>query len=176
MKNRTSICKLLCVFILFITFHCSIVKAQQTLTTINGWNAYVHLPDDYTTTTTQYPVIIFISGVGEVGTNPSKMLVYGPSYFIAAGASMNFMVNGKLEKPIVISIQPPTAWPIANSINTQIDSITKRWRINKDRIYLTGLSMGGWSFNNYITANQTYANKPAALVTMSTPESNYPLA
>ncbi|MFL5789383.1 MAG: hypothetical protein ACJ748_15085, partial [Flavisolibacter sp.] len=115
MKNLKGTNKLLCVFIISITFHCSIVKAQQTLTTINGWNAYVHLPNDYTSTTIKYPVIIFIAGVGEVGTTASKMLTYGPSKFISQGDSMNFWVNGVLEKPIVISIQPPTAWPIANS-------------------------------------------------------------
>ena len=59
--------------------------AQQSLTTINGWNAYVHLPDDYATTQNNYPVIVFIAGTDEVGTDPSKLLVNGPAYFINKG-------------------------------------------------------------------------------------------
>ena len=175
MKNQNGILRIVFV-ILFLALISTNAKSQQVLTKINGWNAYVHLPDDYNSTTKSYPVIVFIAGIGEVGTDPSKLLVYGPSYFMSKGDSMNFMVNVILEKPIVVSIQPPSAWPVAASINTELDSITKRWRIDLNRIYLTGLSMGGWAFDSYITATTAYANKPAALVVMSAPESDYPLA
>ncbi len=82
--------------------------SQQTLTKINGWKAYVHLPDDYNSTgTKKYPTIIFFPGTGEVGTNTSLLLNYGPSHFIAQGSNLNsFVVNGQTIKPIIISLQP----------------------------------------------------------------------
>lgn len=150
---------------------------DQSLTKIASWNAYVHLPNDYLDSPAkQYPVIVFISGVGEIGTDPAKMLVYGPGKYIAEGHNMVFNVNGKLEKPIVISLQPPTGWPQPATINTRIDSILARWRIDPGRLYLTGLSMGGWTFDNYICGSPTYGRRPAAIVSMSSPDPDNPLS
>ncbi|HSC52270.1 MAG TPA: right-handed parallel beta-helix repeat-containing protein [Phnomibacter sp.] len=168
-------------FLLFVLlggfgFSANAQVGDQTLTTIASWNAYVHLPDDYAANPTQkYPVIVFIAGVGEVGTDPSKMLVYGPSYYIKQGHNMQFTVNNVVEKPIVISLQPAAAWPNPQVINTRVDSIMKRWRIDPTRFYVTGLSMGGMAWDNYITGGDVYAKKITAIVAMSAVEPNNPL-
>lgn len=145
------------------------VFAQQFLTKIDGWNAYVHLPDDYNDGSNRtYPVIIFVPGLGEVGTDASKLLVYGPSKFVAQGHNMQFTVNGIVHKPIVISIQPATSWPNPASVDRKIDSITLRWRCNTNRINVTGLSMGGWTWQNYIDGySDAYTNRLASMVAMS---------
>jgi hypothetical protein len=84
---------------------------------------------------------------------------------------MNFMVNGKLEKPIVISIQPSAAWPVAYLVNRRVDSIIARYRVDEQRISGTGLSMGAWSWNNYVNNyNPIYTNRLAAIVSFSSPE------
>ena len=144
-------------------------NAQQFLTTIGGWNAYVHLPDDYNDGYNQYyPLIIFVPGLGECGTNPSKLLTYGPSKFVAQGHTMQFLVDGKTIKPIVISIQPVNTWPSPASINDRIDSILLRWRVDPKKINGTGLSMGGWAWQNYIDGySLTYTNRLASMVVMS---------
>jgi len=156
------------------TLCCSLQKAyaQQFLTKIDGWNAYVHLPAEYQDSTLKkYPLIIFIPGIGEVGTNASKLLINGPAKFIAAGATMEFNVNGKIEKPIVISIQPIDAWaPNPFVVNRKIDSIIARWRIDQQRINATGLSMGGQTWINYVnTGNAVLTNRLASMVVMSAP-------
>lgn len=149
---------------------------DQQLTKIANWNAYVHMPDDYDASPTKkYPVIIFIPGLGEVGTDASKLLVYGPGYYIKQGQKMQFTVNGIVEKPLVISLQPSGAWPNPDVMNTRVDSILKRWRIDPSRVYMTGLSMGGFAADNYITGNANYAKKIAAIVAMSAVEPNFPL-
>ena len=163
-KVRAGIC-----IALFLQTLSSSLQAQQFLTTIDGWNAYVHLPDEYSDSTAKkYPLICFMAGLGEVGTDPSKMLQYGPSKFIAAGHNMQFMVNGKIEKPIVISIQPVSAWPNAATMNKKLDSIFARYRCDIQRINVTGLSMGGWAWANMVdNYNPIYTNKVTSMVTMS---------
>ncbi|MBC7935621.1 MAG: hypothetical protein H7Y86_09760 [Rhizobacter sp.] len=146
-------------------------KAQQFLTQIDGWNAYVHLPDDYTDSVgKRYPLICFIPGTGECGTDPSRLLTYGPSKYVAQGHNMQFMVNGKLEKPIVISLQPVNLWPSAYTINRKLDSIFARYRCDLQRINATGLSMGGWSWDNYVdNYSPVYNSKITSIVSMSAP-------
>ncbi|MEO5499905.1 MAG: hypothetical protein ABIR31_00560, partial [Ginsengibacter sp.] len=146
-------------------------NAQQTLEKIDGWNAYVHLPDDYDQTgSATYPVIIFLPGIGEVGSYAPAVIQNGPGHFIAAGDKMQFTVNGQIVKPIVISLQPLTAWPTAPTIHTKIDSIVKRYRVDINRIHLTGLSMGGWAIENYVDGyTPLYTNRIASMVSMSAP-------
>ena len=161
---------MIAVLILLATFTQS-AKAQQFLTQIDGWNAYVHLPDDYSDSVAKrYPLICFIPGTGECGTDPSRLLSYGPSKFVAEGHNMQFMVNGKLEKPIVISLQPAALWPSAYTINKKLDSIFARYRVDLQRVNATGLSMGGWSWDNYVdNYSPVYTNKITSIVSMSAP-------
>ena len=147
------------------------INAQQTLENIDGWNAYVHLPDDYYQTgSATYPVIIFLPGIGEIGSNAPDVIMNGPGHYIASGDKMQFVINGQTVKPIVISLQPITAWPTAPTVNTKIDSIVRRYRVDVNRIYLTGLSMGGWSIENYVDGyTPLYTNRIASMVAMSAP-------
>lgn len=156
--------------LLLASFSFQKLHAQQFLTTIDGWNAYVHLPDEYNDSVSKrYPVIIFFPGIGELGTNPSKLLVNGPSKFIAEGQKMEFTVNGKIEKPIVISLQPKDPWPpMAVLVNRRIDSIVKRWRCDERRISGTGLSAGASTWGTYVSAGQpVMTNRLASMVVMS---------
>lgn len=162
-------------FIAAVRFTVFAQVGNQTLTKVGAWNAYVHLPSDYATSGKSYPVIVFIPGLGEVGTNAAAVLKYGPGYYIAKGHKMEFMVDGTLETPIVISLQPDKAWPSALTINKYVDSIMKRWRIDVNRLYMTGLSMGAWSCDNYVTGGEAYAKRPAAIVSMSAPDPDFPL-
>lgn len=143
---------------------------NQFLTKIINWNAYVHLPGDYDQNPTKsYPVIVFIPGIGEIGTNASLVLLYGPGYYIARGATMEFNVNGQIEKPIVISLQPIGSWPSATDLESRFADIISRWRVDTTRFYTTGLSMGGWAIMNHVTTNARFANRIAAMVAMSAP-------
>jgi len=166
--------RLICLVWIFI-FSYSSAQSQQFLTKISGWNAYVHLPDDYNSNpTAKYPLIVFWPGVGEVGTDASKLLVNGPSRFISQGWNGQVTVGGKVEKPIIISLQPATAWPQLYIINEKLDSIEKRWRVDANRIYFTGLSHGGWITNCMVSQSEEKSKKLAATVAMSAVIPVYP--
>lgn len=171
MKLNNYVSARVVLFFIFQLFFTSGIFAQQTLVKIDGWNAYVHLPDDYNDGTGKlYPLICFVPGTGEVGTDASKLLINGPSKFVAAGNKMQFTVNGKLEKPIIISLQPVSLWPSAYTLNVKLDSIIKRYRCDLQRIHVTGLSMGGWSWDNFVdNYSPTYTNRITSIVSMSAP-------
>jgi poly(3-hydroxybutyrate) depolymerase len=139
------------------------VKLATGVTT----GAWLHLPDDYNTTSTSYPLIIFIHGVGEGGTDVNAVLAHGVPKMIAQGANMQFTVGGKLFKFITVSPQIPNGWASETMIQSVLDDIKSRYRIDASRIYLTGLSAGGYGTLNYVASGTNYANNLAAIVPVS---------
>jgi hypothetical protein len=141
----------------------------QTLTQIGGWNAYVHLPTNYNSTTTTYPTIIFFPGLGEVGTSASAVIANGPGAYITQGWNGNVVVDGSTVEFIVISLQPPAAYPTETIINQRIQTIKSLYRVDPKRLYLTGLSHGGWCATTFVTGDPkdgpyTFASQIAAVV------------
>ncbi|MEJ7735785.1 MAG: PKD domain-containing protein [Chitinophagaceae bacterium] len=167
--------KVILLFFLFGLFTVHAVS-QQTLTKINGLNAYVHLPDDYYLTNQNYPVIIFFPGVGETGKDETKLLEVGPSKFIHEGHNMQFTVNGIQEKPIVISIQPIDPYPQPAFLDLIFNTVVANWRIDPNRFNLTGLSMGGFCADNYVTHSVAYASRVTSIVAMSAVIPNNPIS
>lgn len=151
--------------------------SQQFLTTIGGWNAYVHLPDDYDGNRRKlYPTIIFFPGTGETGTDASALLRYGPGHFIAQGNNLNsFNVNGQTIKPIIICLQPPFLYPQPWQLNLMFDAILARWRVDPSQLNLTGLSMGGFCGDNFVTESVANSNRINSMVNMSAVIPNYPI-
>ena len=161
MKNQTSIKKYaqgiffsLCLLLSGSAF------SQQTLKTISGWNAYVHLPWDYAAHPEKtYPTIIFIPGLGEIGTNPAALISNGPGAYINQGWNGNVSVGSDSVKFIVISLQPPAAWPASSLVKARIDEIRRLYRTGD--LYMTGLSMGG---NTSLEYSYTYPDEVKAVV------------
>lgn len=129
--------------------------------------AWLHLPDDYKSTSSSYPLLIFLHGVGEGGTNVKDVLVHGVPKIIANGAKMQYTVNGKLFKFIVVSPQIPNGWASATAVQSIIDDIKAKYRVDASRIYLTGLSAGGYGVLNYVASGSNYSDNLAAIVPVS---------
>jgi len=130
-----------------------------------------YLPQNYSSNNTTYPVLIFLHGAGERGNGTSdltKVKKNGPPKLIESGHKMEFEVNGKKESFIVISPQLRSnynSWP-GFYVDLVIEHVKKNYRVDLDRIYLTGLSMGGgacWAYTSYSTQ---YADKIAAIAPM----------
>lgn len=153
----------------------------QSLIKIDGWNSYVHLPAGYSTSGKTYPTIIFFPGLGEVGTNAALVINNGPGAYIKQGWNGNVSLDGGTVEFIVISLQPPAAYPVESAINAKIAAIKSLYRVDPKRLYLTGLSHGGWCSSTFVTGDPlvgpyTYASQIAAVVEVQgvTPNDNTP--
>jgi len=144
---------------------------QKSITTnvdvnIGGYIQY--LPYNYTSTTKNYPLIISIHGVGELGDGtPGKILKVarnGVPRVINDGKFPNtFTTSAGTFSFIVLSPQFRN-WPSATNVNDMIDYAIKHYRVDVTRIYVTGLSMGGGACMEYGAA---FGKRIAALVPMA---------
>jgi predicted peptidase len=107
-----------------------------------------HLPPGYVATAkAKHPLILFLHGLGELGDSDKdlpKVAKYGPLKLIADNDPLGTLIDR--QGAIVIAPQGLKAdkwWQTPKLIAT-IDSVLKRHPdIDLDRVYITGLSMGG---------------------------------
>lgn len=146
------------------------VQTPRTITINNNCNGfYEYLPQGYENGSETYPLMIFLHGLGELGngsTDLSKVLQNGPPRLINYGQfPVSFTVNSVTHKFIVISPQF-RAWPSDDDVAAVIDYSVQKYRVNINRIYLTGLSMGGGAVCGYTAANIDNAKRIAALLSV----------
>jgi pimeloyl-ACP methyl ester carboxylesterase len=111
--------------------------------------------------TKKYPLILFIHGIGELGTKITRMNCCGlPHHMSNKTFPANFNIGGVNYSFIVIAPQFKVR-PSAANMQSVIDYAKRRWRIDASRIYVTGLSMGGGSTWDY---SAIYGQNAAAIV------------
>lgn len=124
------------------------LKAQQTAKiTSSGIGFLEYLPDGYKTNNNDYPIVIFLHGIGEKGTTSTdpttllnsvwKVANVGIPKYIKYGAKYPFlMIAPQLKSSYGL-------WP-ANYVMDVLNYVKKYLRIDERRIYITGLSLGGY--------------------------------
>jgi hypothetical protein len=144
-----------------------------------AYPALLNLPDDYATGSNSYPLLVFLQGAGEAGTDLSKIYgsstAGGPAYFIEQGKwPASFNVGGKPFKLIVVSPQSNNGWSTtAQELDFVLTDLIKNYRVDQSRIYLTGLSAGGEGILEYVGGVMgtgvkiTKTHKIAAVIPMS---------
>lgn len=112
----------------------------------------LYLPEEYANDTRKWPLLLFLHGRGESGNDLEKVKVHGPPKLIAEGKSFPF---------IVVSPQSPEGeWWSTDMLSGLLDEMVRKYRVDEDRIYVTGLSMGG--FGTWALA-QRYPHRFAAI-------------
>ncbi len=103
---------------------------------VNSYQYLIYLHENYDAKSAEkYPVLIFLHGSGERGTDIEKVKIHGPPRLIKEGKDFPF---------IVISPQLPEGkmWEVSY-LDATLDNAIKGLKADKSRIYLTGLSLGG---------------------------------
>ncbi|HZL36577.1 MAG TPA: prolyl oligopeptidase family serine peptidase [Tepidisphaeraceae bacterium] len=101
----------------------------------------LYLPADYNKEADKkFPLILFLHGSGERGSDVNKVKVHGPPKMVEAHPDAE-----PAKDFIVVSPQCPTdGWWKADELNALLDDVMARYHVDGDRVYLTGLSMGGF--------------------------------
>jgi len=119
-------------------------KTKQTARTLNKkvsrrvkLDYLLFLPDGYQAKSKQRsPLIFFLHGIGERGSDPWKVKVHGPPKVAEKMTNFPF---------IVVSPQCPEGeWWSSEALMALLDDVIDRYKVDTNRIYLTGLSMGGF--------------------------------
>ncbi|HRD56937.1 MAG TPA: T9SS type A sorting domain-containing protein [Ferruginibacter sp.] len=129
---------------------------------------YEYLPQGYPTSMAKYPLILFVHGYGEIGQGTSSSLPLvlrnGIPKLINEGTfPTSFVSGGQSYRFIVLSPQF-TGFPSVNDIHNILNYAVANYPVDINRIYLTGLSMGGaaaWYYPGYHT---NFASRIAATV------------
>lgn len=142
-----------------------VAVSQSIGTNVGGF--YKALPARYDSTTKNYPLLVFLHGVGELGngtTDLPKLLNNAvPRLLSQKTFPAQFTVNGSNYSFIVLNPQFK-AWPQPADVNAVIDYAVAHYRVDLSRIYVSGLSMGGGNTWDYAMA---YPTRIAAIVPIS---------
>jgi predicted peptidase len=135
---------------------------------------YRLLSPDYNTGR-KYPLVVFLHGSGERGHDNEAQLQWGvlnfstdenmmlyPAYVVApqCAEGMSWSNFTRQENRSDLKLSPKPSRPMELLISL-IDSLKKRMKVDDTRIYITGLSMGGYGTFDAI---QRYPNLFAAAV------------
>ena len=92
------------------------------------------LSEGYSKSKQRWPLMLFLHGAGESGTNLDKLKILGPPKIVETRPDFPFVL-----------VSPQTAregWN-PDTLNALLDEVLRKYRVDKDRVYVTGASMGG---------------------------------
>ena len=86
----------------------------------------------------QWPLIFFIHGGGEKGLDIEKVKTHGPPKIVQDKPDFPFIV-------LAPQCPPDDSWTErTETLVTLLDHIIDKYKVDPDRVYLTGMSMGGY--------------------------------
>lgn len=111
---------------------------QQTLTLAPRFRTAIQLPAGYDSDKTRrWPLLLFLHGSGESGDNLDLVKVHGPWKHT--------------QEFLIAAPQNPTGdWWRPEQVLSLVEELEKTYRLDSTRLYLTGLSLGG--FGTWATA------------------------
>ncbi len=109
---------------------------KATVTKEVGCRYWLYLPEGYDGADDKWPLVLFLHGAGERGDDLAKVKIHGPPGLVEKGRSFPF---------ILVSPQCPQGdvWD-PDVLNRLLDEVIAKYRVDEDKVYCTGLSMGGY--------------------------------
>ncbi len=110
----------------------------KTQTRTTNLQYLLHLPPGYNESEDLWPLVLFLHGAGERGDDVEMVKEHGPPKLLA---------NGQEIPAIVVSPQCSldSFWTQETAaLRGLLEELQQTYRVDEDRIYVTGLSMGGF--------------------------------
>lgn len=126
----------------------SVQTFEQTVTRTVGYKYLLSLPTDYDTKSgRRWPLLLFLHGSGERGDDVWSIARHGPPKLLRAeGADAPAASAALAQQFIVVSPQcPKNRWWDTEAVLALLDHIEATHAVDLRRVYLTGLSMGGFA-------------------------------
>lgn len=97
----------------------------------------LYLPKEYSANDKNFPLVIYLGGGSQNGNDLNKLKTYGIPFYIEQGHEYNF---------IIASPQCPEKkyWTTENWFDSLYADLASTYRIDTTRIYVTGISNGGF--------------------------------
>jgi len=129
--------------ILLVLFLCVNAYAQAQLKKKVEYDYLLSLPKNYDNETKKFPLVVYLHGGSQRGNDLNKLKTYGLPQLVDKGQEFDF---------IIASPQCPGGkfWSSENWFEPLYDNLLAKYRIDRSRVYLTGMSMGGYGV--FITA------------------------
>jgi predicted peptidase len=131
MKN-----KLIYLIVLFIGIG-GCIYPQNSVKPKIKCNYLLYQPKEYSNGTDSLPLVIYLHGGSQRGSDLNKLKTYGLPYLIDKGHNYNFIIA-------MPQCPDTTYWSRINWFDLLYQELTSKYRIDKNRIYVTGISMGGY--------------------------------
>ena len=115
----------------------NLVDAEVETTIKETLSYYLYYPDDYLEEPEkEFPILLFLHGGGESGDSLATLKRSGPPKLIVQGKKFPFLI---------LAPQNPyqKKWWNTRAVKQLLDTVVTNNRVDKQRIYLTGLSRGG---------------------------------
>lgn len=121
----------------------------------NGYNFWVSTPKNYDAQhADEYPVVLFLHGKSLCGNNLERVRRYGPLHAQAMGRQIDAI--------IIAPQNPGGAWN-PDRINRVVDWVFAHYGGDTNRLYVLGMSLGGYGTIDYSAA---YSHRIAAAMAL----------
>lgn len=122
----------------------------------NGYDFLVYLPESYENSQEEFPVVLYLHGKSCTGTDINMVTKYGTITALRKGVDVNAIVIAPQVEIYKNGWEPKKVMEV-------VDYVTSNFRVDKNRMYVFGMSMGGSGTYKVIAA---YPDKFAAAITM----------
>lgn len=110
-----------------------------------SYNYFLNIPENKSKE--KLPLIVFLHGSGERGDNLELVKVNGP---------YNYMIKNNIKAGYLAPQCPENMLWDEDALMKMIDEVVKKNNFDETKIYITGLSMGGWGVWNLISKYPDY--------------------
>lgn len=171
MSRIRKFCLLLSI-VSFLHLDAQTFTARRNVSMASSTNGfYEYLPSGYNSSTSVYPLIIYLHGLDDVGNGDSELSQLLtkrlPDLIQDGDFPSSFTVGGQTHSFIVLCPQfenDAMDQPSPQQVNELINYAINNYRVNQNRIYLTGFSLGGGAIWEYAGESSANAARIAAIV------------